>query len=186
MSTSRRRPRDAPLRFYAMGERAAAHEQATEEEMATMARLTGEAIAAGALGFTTSRTLAHKSVSGELTPTYSSAHRELGKIAVALRCAGTGVLQLITDYDDVGDDFALMRELVKISKRPLSVSLWDDPWQYRGVLDELTAANQAGCRSGPRSPHAAWASCRDAVCRAPVHDEPRLANAGASPSRGTG
>jgi N-acyl-D-aspartate/D-glutamate deacylase len=150
------RPRDvdlatqvphAPLRFYAMGERAAAHEQATEAEMAIMAELVGEAIEAGALGFTTSRTLAHKSISGELTPTYGSAHRELGKIAVALRRAGTGVLQLITDYDDVDEDFALMRELVKISRRPLSVSLYqkrDAPEQYRKVLDELTAANQAG------------------------------------------
>jgi N-acyl-D-aspartate/D-glutamate deacylase len=151
-----RRPRDidlatqvphAPLRFYAMGERAAAMEPATEAEMSAMARLAREAVEAGALGFTTSRTLAHKSVSGQLTPTYGSAHRELGKIAAAIGRAGTGVLQLITDYDDVDDDFALMRELVKISKRPLSVSLFqkrDDPGQYRKVLAELTAANDAG------------------------------------------
>jgi N-acyl-D-aspartate/D-glutamate deacylase len=151
-----RRPRDidlatqvphAPLRFYAMGERAAAMEQATESEIATMARLAREAIEAGALGFTTSRTLAHKSVSGKLTPTYGSAHRELGKIAAAVGRTGTGVLQLITDYDDVDDDFALMRELVRISRRPLSVSLFqkrDAPDLYRKVLGELTAANQAG------------------------------------------
>jgi N-acyl-D-aspartate/D-glutamate deacylase len=85
-------------------------EQATESEMAIMARLAREAIEAGALGFTTSRTLAHKSVTGTLTPTYGSAHRELGKIAAAVGHTGTGVLQLITDYDD----FALMRELVYV------------------------------------------------------------------------
>jgi N-acyl-D-aspartate/D-glutamate deacylase len=57
----------AALRIFAMGERAVALEPATGDEIAVMARLAAEAVRAGALGFTTSRTLAHKTKAGAAT-----------------------------------------------------------------------------------------------------------------------
>lgn len=90
----------APLRVHVMGERAAAHSRATPEESAEIARLAKEAVAAGALGFTTSRTLAHKSIDGELTPSYDVGDDELVAIATAIGELGTGVLQLVTDFPD--------------------------------------------------------------------------------------
>src|SRR6476659_1482480 len=52
------------LRVFVMGERAAKLEEATAEEVAEMRALTAEAMRAGALGFSTSRTLNHRTVKG--------------------------------------------------------------------------------------------------------------------------
>jgi N-acyl-D-aspartate/D-glutamate deacylase len=150
------RPRDldfatqvphAALRIFTMGKRAVALEPATRVEIAQMAELAREAIQAGALGFTTSRTLAHKTKAGEVTPVYGSAREELVEISRAVGTTGTGVLQLITDFPDVAEDFALMRAMVRASGRPLSVSLGQIPGtpdRYREILAQITAANQDG------------------------------------------
>jgi N-acyl-D-aspartate/D-glutamate deacylase len=152
-----RRPRDldvatqvphAALRFEAMGSRAAALEPATEDEIAHMARLAADAIGAGAVGFTTSRSINHKTKSGTVTPVYGTETRELTEIAAAVGRTGAGVLQLITDYPDLDDDFALLRAMSAASGRPLSVSLVqfnDRPELYRAVLDRIVAANRDGC-----------------------------------------
>ena len=57
-----------PLRVYVMGDRAIRRETATADDIAEMRRLTGEAMRAGAFGFTTSRTNAHKTTQGEMVP----------------------------------------------------------------------------------------------------------------------
>jgi N-acyl-D-aspartate/D-glutamate deacylase len=113
----------AALRVHAMGGRAAAREVATDEEVALMAKLAAEAIRAGALGFSTSRTLNHKSIDGELTPSYDVRADELVAIAKAVGQTGTGVLQVVTDFPDPVEEFALLRRLVTESGRPLTVSL---------------------------------------------------------------
>jgi N-acyl-D-aspartate/D-glutamate deacylase len=137
----------AALRFEAMGERAAALEPATGEEIACMARLAREGIEAGALGFSTSRSINHKTKAGTVTPVYGTESRELVEIAAAVGQAGTGVLQLITDFDDAAADFALIRSMAAASGRPLSVSLVQfnaRPDLYHDVLSRLTAINQEG------------------------------------------
>ncbi len=137
----------AALRVHAMGERAAAHSDATAEEIALMARLAAEAVTAGALGFTTSRTLNHKSIDGELTPVYDAGAEELTAIAAAVGATGRGVLQLVTDFPDPAADIALMRAMVTASGRPLSFSLVQDPrtpLAYREVLALLDVAHADG------------------------------------------
>jgi N-acyl-D-aspartate/D-glutamate deacylase len=137
----------AALRVHAMGERAAAHEEATAEEIALMARLAKEAVEAGALGFTTSRTLNHKSISGELTPSYDAGADELVAIARAVGETGRGVFQLVTDFPDPKAELALLRAMVEASGRPLSVSLVQfplDPGRHREVLALLDDANADG------------------------------------------
>src|SRR6185369_16350860 len=74
----------APLRVFVMGERAAAREPATAEDIERMRALTIEAMAAGALGISTSRSLAHVSRDGNLTPSYAATEEELGGIAGGL------------------------------------------------------------------------------------------------------
>ena len=153
------RPRDidlatqvphAALRFWAMGDRAAALEPATKEEIAEMAWLAKQAIEDGALGFTTSRTINHKSRSGELTPVYGSEADELTTISAAVGETGKAVLQLITDYPDLAEDFGLMRAMViAAGGAPLSVSLLqnrDNPGLYRQILEDVTAANAEGLK----------------------------------------
>jgi N-acyl-D-aspartate/D-glutamate deacylase len=137
----------AALRVHAMGERAAAHAEATGEEIALMARLAKEAVESGALGFTTSRTLNHKSVAGKLTPVYDAGADELVAIATAVGETGRGVFQLVSDFPDPKADVELMRAMVAASGRPLSVSLVQfplDPQRHREILALLDDAHADG------------------------------------------
>jgi N-acyl-D-aspartate/D-glutamate deacylase len=138
----------AALRFWAMGDRAAALEAATEAEIADMAEMAAQAVRDGALGFSTSRTINHKSRTGEITPTYGSEAKELTSIAAAVGQTGTGVLQFVTDYPDLDEDFALMRSMVVAAGgRPLSVSLLQKrtlPRLYQPTLEKITESNEAG------------------------------------------
>ena len=133
----------AALRVHAMGARAAAYEEATPEEIALMAKLAKAAVQAGALGFSTSRTLNHKSIDGELTPSYDVGADELVAIAKAVGETGTGVLQLVTDFPDPAKEFVLLRRMVEESGRPLSVSLVQfpqDTGRHKQVLAMLEQA----------------------------------------------
>ncbi len=137
----------AALRVHVMGERAVAGAAATDAEMSQMAGLAAAGVEAGALGFSTSRTLNHKSVDGELTPSYDAGVDELVRIAAAVGGTGRGVLQLVTDFLDIDVDVQIMTSMVSASGRPLSVSLLQthfDPAGYRTVLTRIAAANAAG------------------------------------------
>lgn len=141
----------AALRVRAMGDRAAAHVRATEDEVELMAKLAVEAIEAGALGFTTSRTLNHKTRAGELTPSYDAGRDELVAIARAIGRTGKGVLQLVTDWDDesIETDFDLITSMVAAAGRPMSFSLAQSPAtpdRFRKVLAFLESANADGHR----------------------------------------
>src|SRR4051794_6638093 len=103
------------LRVYVMGQRAIDREDATQKDIAEMARLTREAIQAGSIGFATSRNLQHRSSKGEPIPTVRAAEEELQGIADVLKEEGTGVLQILTDFDQyrgVDGEFAMLRRLV--------------------------------------------------------------------------
>ncbi len=113
------------LRVYVMGERGAKLEAATPEDIAEMRRLSADAMRAGALGFSTSRTLNHKTVKGDPTPSLRATEAELVGIAQGLADAGTGVIELISDFNvpDLQTEFAMVRRIVETSRRPLSLSL---------------------------------------------------------------
>ena len=133
----------APLRVFVMGERAAAREPATPDDIAQMRALAKEAVEAGALGFSTSRSLNHKATDGTLTPTYGSGSDELAGIAQGLGDAGKGVLQLISDWEDVDIEFAVVQRMVKESGRPLATTLLQmhsAPDRWRQVLDRIEVA----------------------------------------------
>ena len=156
LSTLAARPHDidfatqvphAALRVHVMGDRALAGEPASPDDVAAMARLARSGVEAGALGFTTSRTLNHRSVTGELTPTYDTDVAELAGIAAELGAAGQGVLQLVADFLDPGADLDVILEMARASGRPVSVSLVQFPLRpgaYREVLSRLAAASEEG------------------------------------------
>ncbi len=137
----------AALRVEVMGTRAAAQVQATADEAAEIARLAGEAVSAGALGFTTSRTLNHRSIDGELTPSYGTGEDELVAIARAVGQTGRGVMQVVSDFTDVDAEFALLRQAMRVGGLPLSVSLVQSnltPDSYRAILDFVADCQQEG------------------------------------------
>src|SRR3979490_1464100 len=90
----------APLRVFVMGRRGVDREPATAADMAAMAALVEEGLSAGALGFTTSRSLFHRTPDGALTPTITAAEEELAAIARGMGRAGKGVIQLLDDFQD--------------------------------------------------------------------------------------
>ncbi|HVV75071.1 MAG TPA: amidohydrolase family protein [Mycobacteriales bacterium] len=135
----------APIRVYVMGERGANREAATPEEIAEMGRLAAEGIRAGALGFTTSRTLNHRTSRGNPTPTLTAAREELVGIARAIGETGQGVLQVVSDFSVDGEDETLL-EMMRESGRPLSFSLLQTSpgTAYRNKLALLDRANAEG------------------------------------------
>jgi N-acyl-D-aspartate/D-glutamate deacylase len=137
----------AALRVFAMGQRAVDRAPAEPEDCARMAEITREAIGAGAVGFATSRTINHRSSDGTEIPTLTASEAELAAIADALRDAGRGVLQLVSDLDDPDAELAMLRRLVERSGRPLSLSLmqWHSaPEKWRTVLSWLERCNADG------------------------------------------
>ena len=83
-----------PVRAYVMGDRGARNEPATAEDIASMAVIVREAMDAGAVGFSSSRTLSHKARDGEPVPGTFAAQDELDGMADALVAAGHGVFEL--------------------------------------------------------------------------------------------
>jgi N-acyl-D-aspartate/D-glutamate deacylase len=92
----------AAVRVFVMGQRGAEREPATEADAAAMGQIAAEGIRAGALGFSTSRTINHKTKAGELIPTLDAEEAELTAVARALRGIDAGWLQVISDFDDGG------------------------------------------------------------------------------------
>ncbi|MBV8386329.1 MAG: amidohydrolase family protein, partial [Acidimicrobiia bacterium] len=135
------------LRLYVMGERGAARERATDDEVAEMARLAGEAVEAGAVGFTTSRTRNHRTSRGDWTPTLTAAAGELAGIAEGLGSVGKGVLQVVSDFTDPKEEVATVLGMAESSGRPLSISLTQVSTRsegWRSLLDAISAANERG------------------------------------------
>ena len=135
------------LRLHIMGERGAQREAATHDDIGRMAALAAEGIEAGALGFSTSRTLNHRTSRGEPTPTLTASADELVGIAEGLGSVGKGVLQVVSDHMNTDEEFAMFRRMVAESGRPLSFSLVQSPFDassYREVLDRISRARQDG------------------------------------------
>ena len=138
-----------PLRVYVMGDRGANRETATPEDIKKMADLTSEAVKAGALGFSTSRTLNHQTAEGQPTPTLTAELDEMVGIAKGVQAAGSGVMQVVTDFKGNDNEFELLKEMAKQSGRPLSVSVAQhhrvtDGW--RNILRTIERANSEGVK----------------------------------------
>ena len=137
----------AALRVYVMGERGARRDPSTAEDNAAMARLAGEAVRAGALGFSTSRTLNHRTSTGDFTPTLKAGEDELTAIAAAMQTEGRSVLQFVLDLSTIHEDLPMMLRVADATKCPISFSITQNdraPQRWRQTLDEINAAARRG------------------------------------------
>jgi N-acyl-D-aspartate/D-glutamate deacylase len=129
-----------PLRLFVMGDRGAARQAATEADIAEMGRLARIGIQQGALGFSTGRLVGHKTSRGEHTPAYGAAAQECIGIAALLGSAGGGVLQLVSDFEDLEQEFTIITAMMRQSGMPLSFTVSYRPDDENRVrLHELLA-----------------------------------------------
>ena len=137
------------LRVEVMGERGARLEAATADDLQRMRALAAEAMRAGAIGFSSSRSVNHRSVKGEPTPSLRASEDELRAIALGLRDAGSGVLQFISDFNrpSLEEEFAMLSRLVRDSGRPLSYSLAQRP-SAPGLWRQLLALTETANAQG--------------------------------------
>ncbi|MGJ5022957.1 N-acyl-D-amino-acid deacylase family protein [Bradyrhizobium oligotrophicum] len=137
----------AALRVYVMGERGARRDPATADDNRAMAALARDAVKAGALGFSTSRTLNHRTSTGDYTPTLKAGEDELTTIAQAMHGAGRSVLQFVLDISTIHEDLPMMLRIAEATKCPISFSVTQNdraPQRWRQTLAEINAAAARG------------------------------------------
>jgi N-acyl-D-amino-acid deacylase len=147
------------VRAYVMGERGARNEPATPEDIREMTDLVREAVAAGALGFSTSRTIAHTAIDGEPVPGTFAAEDELFGIGSALGDLGEGIFELApmgaAGEDIVGpaQEVDWMRRLSAKIGRPVTFALIQvdaAPELWRELMDASLAAADEGADIWPQ------------------------------------
>ena len=131
------------VRAYVMGDRGARNEPATPDDIDAMRVIVRDAIVAGALGFSTSRTIAHRAIDGEPVPGTYAAEDELFGIGSALGDVGAGVFELAPagaageDIDQPAREIDWMRRLSAKIGRPVSFAMIQvdaDPNLWRGLM----------------------------------------------------
>jgi len=149
-----------PVRAYVMGERGAKNEPATPQDIERMSAIVEEGLQAGALGFSTSRTIVHRAIDGEPVPGTFAAEDEVFGIGRALQRAGAGIFEL-APAGTVGED-----ELIKPHKeldwmlrlsaeigRPITFAMVQNdqaPDLWREMLEASAAAVANGSQVYPQ------------------------------------
>jgi len=137
----------ASLRVYVMGERGARRDPSTVDDNQAMARLASEAVRAGALGFSTSRTLNHRTSTGDFTPTLKAGEDELTAIADAMHGVGRSVLQFVLDPSTLDEDLPMMLRVAENTRCPITFTITQNdkaPRRWRQTFDTINEAAAKG------------------------------------------
>ena len=135
------------VRAYVMGDRGAANEEPTETEIARMSAIVEEGLLAGAVGFSTSRTILHKSIEGELVPGTTATKEELLGIGRALKRAGHGVFEMASDLLPEWNEFEWMGDLSRETGAPVTFTALESPIKslpFKDQLGDMRAQNAKG------------------------------------------
>jgi N-acyl-D-aspartate/D-glutamate deacylase len=137
----------AAVRVYVMGKRGADREMAQMPDLVEMTRIVKEGIEAGAIGVSSSRTMAHRTSTGQLAPTETSGDAELLALARGVRQAGGGVMEVMTDFNDVQlggmAEFETLRRLARDGGCPVSFTLVQVPQDENGWKRVLELTEEA-------------------------------------------
>src|SRR6266536_531493 len=137
----------AALRVYVMGDRGARRDPSTPEDNKAMAALARDAVRAGALGFSTSRTLNHRTSTGDYTPTLKAGEDELTAIAGAMHGVGRSVLQFVLDLSTLDEDLPMMLRVAENTRCPISFSITQNdkaPERWRQTMRSINEARARG------------------------------------------
>ncbi len=147
------------VRVYVMGQRGADNEPATPKDIEEMAAIVKQGLAAGALGFSTSRTIAHTAISGEPVPGTFAAEDELFGIGRVLGELGQGIFE-VAGAGAAGEDIAApakeLEWMVRLSKeiqRPVTFAMLQvdaAPDLWRELLERSAAAVEEGAEVFPQ------------------------------------
>ncbi|WP_373492464.1 amidohydrolase family protein [Parasphingorhabdus sp.] len=155
----------AAVRNYVMGQRGRDNEAATQDDLDKMAKIVSEGLTAGAVGFSTSRTIGHRSTHGHSIPGTFAAEEEIMTLAHAMTTSGKGVFELIPagvigDLEMFGgerrtadEELDLMTRISKETGRPVTFTLLQHAaakTAWRDVLEQVTTANQNGALLFPQ------------------------------------
>jgi N-acyl-D-aspartate/D-glutamate deacylase len=135
-----------PLRAYVMGQRGIDREAANPEEIAKMAAIAEEAVRAGGIGFSTSRTTHHQSRDGQNTPALTASEDELVGIAKGVVRGGGGAIQLISDFKDHEGEFGLIEAMAR-EGCPVSFTMTqkeDHLKRHEKTMEMIEKANEEG------------------------------------------
>lgn len=153
------------VRNFVMGERGRDNQAATEADLEQMGKVVEEALRAGAVGFSTSRILGHRSIQGKPVPGTFANDTEVMVIAQALKRAGRGLFQIIPlstlgpgqeefeEHTSLEDEINLIANVSRESGRPSTFTLfqiddWSDKW--REAIALVKAANSSGAQVYPQ------------------------------------
>ena len=161
---------DVAVRLYVAGDAACEPDfRATPEQLAEMARLVEDALEAGALGYSISRSLFHRVPDGRNVPGTWSPPEEFFAIAEPLGRLGRGVLESAPRYNHedtnasrVDEELGWMAELSRRTGRPFCFNLQQIGslgTHYRDVVRLWRKPTRPARRSARRSHRAVWASC---------------------------
>ena len=131
------------VRAYVMGERGANNEAATNEDIDAMAAIVEEGIRAGALGFSTSRTMLHLAKDGKPVPGTFANKDELIGIAEAMQRGGHGIFEMASDLNPAEEEFGWMAEMSQKTGLPVSYALLQNPVDKDGWRKLLKMTDEA-------------------------------------------
>jgi N-acyl-D-aspartate/D-glutamate deacylase len=131
------------VRAYVMGERGARNDAPTEAEIAEMSRIVEEGLRAGALGFSTSRTVIHKSIDGELVPGTTATAEELIGIGRAMARVGHGVFEMASDLSPEWNEFGWMEKLSKETGLPVTFAMLQSPLKAMHWTEQMRSTGHA-------------------------------------------
>lgn len=135
------------VRTYVMGERGATNQKATAEDVAAMAAIVKEGLEAGALGFSTTRTILHRAGDGELAPGTTADREEVLGIGRAMGEVGHGVFEVASDLAPEEEELGWMRQIGRETGIPVTFACLQnngDPEQWRRLLAAVDEDRAAG------------------------------------------
>lgn len=180
------------LRYYVMGERSFDEAPASDDDIAAMAAVVGQAIDDGALGFSTSRSFLHTVPDGRPLPGTYARPEELAGIAGALATRGRGVVEVVPRIGERDGparensvaELAWMEQVSRDSGRPLTFAITQSdrrPGLWAWVMDQVAAARARGADLRPQSSARGSAILYGLVGRTPWDGLPEWAELIAKP-----